>query len=944
MTSRVAILGLLTALCTVSAQPTVQQPRPAPRTQSAPQPVAERVLPGPADAILLDRPVNPFLAFNAFVKVLDAAGVRYGIEGPAWDPAAPPIDLARGHEGVVSLGGRRLGDALNEIVAASPNYRWSEAGSIVIVRGTAAGEGILDRRVTRFALTDAPPRPALEAVIAAFDPARPRGLGISGFGRPGGGAGAAPVTTGRNVTMSMTNTTVEAILAAIARLNGELSWTVKYDAAPAGVETANIMFIERGERVYAVSPHVQRQEASSAATGSVTRLPFSSTLPAMLLSYADRAGVRISIEEAAAVSSQTLTAMLATGVPPIVLPAAPADAIARLVKLDSRYEVTEHNGRFRVRPKAGFAGRLDVLDRPLGGFAASNEPARDVIDRVAQSFGTVRPAFLSSARGARGPSPIDDAMATPLTFTVPAPATVRDVLDAIADTTGWSWSFRPQFIPDRPTMLQLQWRGRSVNTQGTWSTGTTITATGDLTPTAMPARPPARVVPPALDRPIPRLSLDMGTGLSPFRRIGMAAGIPMGIESLPAARRDDPRWMTRPSPPLIVGPGQSSNALYVLLERMPGFEIVSTEGLVNVAPAKLLQASDYFMNQKIDRFAVSGTGLFRAVTELRRRLDPRVVPADWTGAGADTLNRPVTMSLTNITPREILNELARQHGGLIWESSFPARAGTLAPQASVADWVLTLIPIDNTGPPVSLTANGAELGSAFFAPPGSSPPTRSGGRGAAIDVPVTSSSLRFALSQAGRAGGEPIGLHVVVSSPTVIVTPSPEYYDLSGLTMAEILEKIQMLAPDYTATFANGVHHVAPKVPPRESTAWLDTRIPRFEHHFDSMRDALYAVAGLGPSLPPGARGMPPPPPQSSGVVGGLGPPSTSPSDQLAARLRTSIDVSLTNATVRDILDAIAKQRGAMMWTVEQRLVPTGPQISLIFSGYDGWSTATTVR
>src|SRR4029079_2775390 len=108
-------------------------------------------------------------------------------------------------------------------------------------------------------------------------------------------------------------------------------------------------------------------------------------------------------------------------------------------------------------------------------------------------------------------------------------------------------------------------------------------------------------------------------------------------------------------------------------------------------------------NRPIAAFAVSKVGVFRAVGELRRRLDPTFVPTDWEGAGSGTLNAPVTLSLTAATPRAILNEIARQHGHLMWISTFDGV------DTSIANWTVTLAPLDNTGPAIALSARGGAL-------------------------------------------------------------------------------------------------------------------------------------------------------------------------------------------------------------------------------------------
>jgi hypothetical protein len=66
--------------------------------------------------------------------------------------------------------------------------------------------------------------------------------------------------------------------------------------------------------------------------------------------------------------------------------------------------------------------------------------------------------------------------------------------------------------------------------------------------------------------------------------------------------------------------------------------------------------------------------------------------------------------------------------------------------------------------------------------------------------------------------------------------------------------------------------------------------------------------------------------------------------DTLNARLQRTIVLSLANVTIRDILDEIARQHGAMSWFVDQRAGASGVPLSLLFSGHDGWMIGTSVR
>jgi hypothetical protein len=382
---------------------------------------------------------------------------------------------------------------------------------------------------------------------------------------------------------------------------------------------------------------------------------------------------------------------------------------------------------------------------------------------------------------------------------------------------------------------------------------------------------------------------------------------------------------------------------------------------VNVVPSRLARAADYFMNRPLDAFAVSNVGAFRAVGELRRRLDPQFVPRDWDGAGSGTLNTPITLSLTRATPRAILNEIARRHGALSWSSTFDRAAGR------VADWVVTLVPMDHAGPPIALGAQGGALAPALTPPAYAPTSLATGSRPVMLDLPVTGQGVRNMLGLASRATGASIGFASV--APASSVRPfGSEYYNLTGLPMADVLAALERLSPDYVTSEDRGVYHVRLRQPPRELTAWLDQRIARFDHKFENLRDAMNVVAAIGSAGPgpmrgmrqggggAGAAGAPPvgaggtrgvPGGVAGGVVGGIpNPPpaaTPSPSDTMTARLQKTMTFAMTNVTVREILDEIARQFGALVWTVEQRTNPTGVSMFLSFSS-DNWTTGTSVR
>jgi hypothetical protein len=622
----------------------------------------------------------------------------------------------------------------------------------------------------------------------------------------------------------------------------------------------------------------------------------------------------------------------------------PADAIARVVALDSRYEWTEDRGRFHVRPKAGTPGRITLLDKPIGPFAASNEPAGRVIDFVGSVLRggpqTNPGAGRSNAPVPAGSSQIQDAMGQPINISLPAGATVRDAYDAIADATGWSWTMSPQFTPGQASRLSFQWRGPQ------WMSSRSVVLAEDLAPAPMPTRAPDRIVPASLDRTIERLSLtgpNVAQGsISPFDQLSREARVPMGIELLPTQSSADPRIITRPRPPVVVGPGKFSDALYLLLERETDYAIVTTYAVIDVAPRSLADSSTYFMNRPIDRFDVSGEGIYHAIGRLRRAFDPSFTPQDWAGGGAESMNKPMTLSMTRATPREILDRLVREHGGLSWVTTFESSAASPQTKPEPAAWVITLVPLDNfTFPARIAPAVTAASGAAAAA-------VRPSGT-IQLDLPATPERARSVLGQLARALRQPFGIETV-NSGAMASLRGEQYYDLGGLSLAEALDKITALLPTYGAAMANGVMHFQEKALAADPASWLNRKIGRVDQHFDNLRDAQNWVANLG--MTPGRAGSPGAsgPTIASAPPGiGVAPPAGAPGapaarpDPLADRLKTNVTLAMPDATIRDVLDEIARQSGTISWSVDHRNAPVA-SMTLTFMGFDGWSTGMAVR
>jgi hypothetical protein len=636
------------------------------------QPVAVRAadieVPGPPDAVSLGLPATPYAAFNAFVTLLDAVGVRYGIEGPASDPAAPPVDLARGRDSVLLLGGRPLGDALDAIVKAVPQYRWSDAGGFIVIRASADGDGILDRHVSRFRLARASPRTALDVLAGALDPARPRGVGVVETSRAGQ---PRPI---RPVTLSLRDTTAQAVLVAVAKAHGDLSWTVRYDRAPASVETATIAVVAPGTIVRAASAELLRRRADP--TDAWRRLTIGSSFADLLFSYAERAEVRINVEEAVSDIARTITSQLAIGMPPLELDDDPARSVARIVALDSRYEWSESGGRFLVRPRPGVPGRWDLLDRTLDGFRSIEEPAAAAIERIARVLGPTRQGGGSVTGLA--PTAAADALAKRITVDLSGTVTIRDALNAVADATGWMWSARPMLPPGRPAMLAIGWRGRvepsgaagrgrssgpPAGTVGTWTRMFTITLPEHLAPATAASRAPAPARGPGihLDLPVTGASLRRALGL-----VARAHDAVFGLEIVAGT----PGTPVGRSPASLDLTGLTiEEALSIVEALTPDYVTSVDNGVYHVRPRADQRDSTPWLTRRVERFDRAFDSLQQAMSDVAALAWSWQPPA---GQRPPVSGRPppaptrLVLSLAGVTVRDILDEIALQSGAAQW--------------------------------------------------------------------------------------------------------------------------------------------------------------------------------------------------------------------------------------------------------------------------------------
>lgn len=378
--------------------------------------------------------------------VLDAAGVRYGLEQAPLTANAALIDFGRAPERTIELSGMRLGDALDAIVREDPRYEWTESNGRILVRLAAGREAsALDARVGRFTVNHASYSDALARLTAAIDPSRPApALGhlTAGFSLGDMSRTPPPPKAEPRISLTLDGAPVVEILDAIARAHGALSWHVSYGRGPVDLDHASITLTSGPASATAESTYA-KSDAALARTRLV--VPVIHSLDSTLTLYTRRARILAGIEflpgDADRPSAGAAALLDLTGV-------APAEAVARIVALDSRFEWEEAGGIFYVHPRLEHAVQPSLLDRNLETITFTNQTAEGVLGALAKVLGAKHAGRASSAGSLVDVDPAEQARliaegrAKTISLTV-TDNTLREVLNTVCRAHGTlSWKFR----------------------------------------------------------------------------------------------------------------------------------------------------------------------------------------------------------------------------------------------------------------------------------------------------------------------------------------------------------------------------------------------------------------------------------------------------------------------------------------------------------------------
>ena len=759
--------------------------------------------------VTLFTPTSDPAAYSAALGSVMRAGVRYGIEGPALDPSVPQFDFAHPPGPGQTLTGLLLGDALDIIGRANPRMRWSEADGMVIVRLTNPNS-FLDKRIRRYAVENATPRAALEALIRILAPERVTAGGVDGVNATSAAVDAqmAP-RAGRDVTLALENQTVLEVLNRISRENGALSWNIRYDRTPADISTAIFTFSESGRAAIAGPPRPNPSPApgTGVPTGppppDLHRLSINSEMPLALTSYARAVSVPMGIERLPQ-TPESISARPSTIIDVAAVP--PATAIAWIVAYDSRFEWRERSGRFLIRPKPT-AGKPSVLDKPLGSFVRDRKPFESVVaDWLREIEAETQPPRMDMTRTSLPAGTMDAARRVQISVGLRRATTARDALDAICEAAGMlSWDLREQYSSNPGA--------RTFSLDITSPDGWRYTAPFRITGTALPTTPAPRAsIPPEMDRDIGRVSpAATASPVDAFLSVAAAARMPIGIDAgtdvLPS--RDPRLTVMGGAQPQPLGPGRLSEILSVVLTRSPGVELTVREGVLTVAPRGSTAQPDHFLNRPIGAFSIVKLPTSKAIALVRMRMNPATreatladVPAEAGTARFAAFDRPVTIDLPNPSARDVLNAIVFQNGGVGWTVRYAGADGRPG-RAVEEDCVLEMWPMSGSAyMSVQVSRSGTwsepsrdirtSITARVPAPPTGQPRAQ-------ISLPINSRRLTTELNRWCRSLSMTCTVELV-GPPNVgsmgPTGPPTALYDFTGMPAQEALEKLVTFAPD----------------------------------------------------------------------------------------------------------------------------------------------------
>ena len=627
---------------------------------------ADTMIPASA-AIALTTPTNPVATLNVVQRVLAAAKVSYGLEGPPLlDP--PLVDLAHPPTEIADLHNMTVGAALDAIARVDPSVRWSEHDGVIVVR-LAGDRTWLDGAMSTFRVSNGDKVAALNALITAVDPARYGQVARGGQRFPTPAPSVAPEPP---ISVFQERGTVLDGLNAIARA-ARSSWWITYDGPTLDARDASIVLgtgriVGARDNVVAASPVVV--DARASRDPNIVNVPIAFDMPQAVQTYAKAAGITLGIET---LPFPDLPVEM-TGIRLRLDRRQPRAALAKIVAYDSRYELTEDKGVFHVRVRGG--ALLPSLDAPVAAFSASDELLTSVLSRIAvlsgpmpvtpQGFGDavmINPLSASQADYEKTRQTVGTIR---VSVDFSGPGSIRDVLDALCVKNGLVWqagpapSIRPAGLSNL-TLTNASSGGWMMTRRAPWASSRTFTP---------------------LPRPtLESTSVSLPTSLETLSEVLPVAmgGRPFGayfhqVARTPGERAED-RAAAAQAPLINPTALLVPDLLNTLLKPVPGYRWSETRGVYHILPATLTDSPDELVNRPVDHLDIQIAGLPDAMEVITQILTGRPIQRRPPSSSAVQLGSPMRFTLEHGTVRDALDLLLRTGEADSWTLTSFAGAG-----------------------------------------------------------------------------------------------------------------------------------------------------------------------------------------------------------------------------------------------------------------------------
>jgi hypothetical protein len=599
-------------------------------------------------AIPLSTPVTSFKTIETITRVLRAAGVPFGIEGPAREDP-PVVDLAQPRVEVANLHGISVSAALGAIARLDPSVHWTEADGVIDVRLTSSATWI-DREMPPFSILNANSTQALEALATAIDPAR-RGH-VSTFGLPAGGPNVvrfppAPPAPTTSVSVTQARGTALDGLDALVR-GSRRSWRITYDGPTLDASDASISIAAPDASVASASAvsEAERADANLVRVTIATRVDFA------VVEFARLAHIPVSIESL----PQPFPAQDPENIPLSLDRREPRAALDRLLAYDSRYALSEAHGMFHVQPRTG--STIPALDQPVVNFSVTNEPFQTALNRVL-GRGVAVPTAT------RATSAAYQVFETPISVTANG-SSVRELLDALCRASDADWSVEPV---SGLANLTIRAPGTSLGTLTSWR------STADVS--GVMRQPRATAIPVTLKSEQVALPLAMASVPMPF------GAYLRDVTHTPGEQRAALAAEAQ-APPFAATNEPAPQILSKLLEHVPGLGWSLDGAVYHIQPVGAIDRDD-IINRKIEPFDYRVPDLRQAATYMIDVIVGRSASTPRTTGGSFTVEMfsapgfsrpaqpppppntgPIHIVFGGGTVRDALDAVTRTHNAPSW--------------------------------------------------------------------------------------------------------------------------------------------------------------------------------------------------------------------------------------------------------------------------------------